>query len=139
MNHVVLLSCVSRKQDHPAPAAELYTSPLFRLSLIYSRQLHPDAIHILSARYGLVGLDQVIEPYDVTLNTMPAAERRAWAQHVLAQLAERYDLRNDKFIFLAGKRYREYIIPHLAHIEIPMQGLPIGKQLQFLKQHIHNE
>jgi hypothetical protein len=24
-------------------------------------------------------------------------------------------------------------------VEIPMQGLTIGRQLQFLKQHIHNE
>ena len=84
MKRIALLSCVSKKLDHPAPAAELYTSPLFRLSLAYARQLHPDAIHILSARYGLVDLDEVIVPYDVTLNTMPAAERRAWAQRVRA-------------------------------------------------------
>jgi len=139
VRHIVLLSCVSQKLDHPAPAAELYTSPLFRLSLAYARQLHIDVIHILSAKYGLVDLDQVIAPYDVTLNAMPAAKRRAWAQRVLTQLAERYDLQRDHFTFLAGQRYREYLIPHLAHVEIPMQGLPIGKQLQFLKQHIRNE
>ena len=139
MKRVVLLSCVSQKLDHPAPASRLYISPLFRLSLTYACQLQPDAIHILSAKYGLVDLDQVIEPYDVTLNAMPAAQRRAWAQRVLAQLAERYNLEQDHFIFLAGQRYREYLIPHLAHVEIPMQGLTIGRQLQFLKQHIHNE
>ncbi len=46
---------------------------------------------------------------------------------------------NDHFIILAGKRYREHLLPHLAHVEIPMEGLPIGKQLQFLKQHIQDE
>ena len=139
MKRIVLLSCVSKKLDHPAPAAELYTSPLFRLSLAYARQLQPDAIHILSAKYGLVDLDQVIAPYDVTLNTMPAAERRAWAQRVLEQLAQRYDLEHDHFIILAGQRYRQYLVPHLAYVEIPLQGLPIGKQLQFLKQQLQNE
>ncbi len=139
MKRILLLSCVSQKLDHPAPAAELYTSPLFRLSLAYARQLQPNAIHILSAKYGLVDLDEVIAPYDVTLNTMPAAERRAWAQRVLAQLAQRHDLEHDHFIILAGKRYREHLLPHLAHVEIPMEGLPIGKQLQFLKQHIQDE
>lgn len=38
----------------------LYTSPLFTYALAYAEALHPDAIYILSAKHGLVGLDEVI-------------------------------------------------------------------------------
>ena len=132
MKTIVLISCVSQKLPHPAHAGELYTSPLFRKNLAYARSLHPDQIYILSAKYGLVALDQVIEPYDLTLNTMRSAEIKAWAERVLAQLGRVADLRGDHFIFLAGKKYRTYLLPHLAGYDIPMEGLGIGKQLRFL-------
>lgn len=42
-------------------------------------------------------------------------------------------------ILLAGQRYREFIEPWLRErghpVSIPLEGLPIGKQLQWLKQH----
>ena len=80
MSLIVLISCVKQKLPYRAPAAELYVSPLFRGSLCYARSLRPDAIHVLSALYGLVGLNDDIEPYDLTLKKMPAAERKAWAK-----------------------------------------------------------
>lgn len=64
---------------------------------------------------------------------MPAAAVRAWAERVRGQLAARYDLARDHFIFLAGEKYRRYLAPHLASYEVPMEGLRIGEQLQFLK------
>jgi len=117
----------------------LYTSTLFRLSLQYARKLKPDCILILSAKYGLVGLDEEIEPYDMTLNKMTAAECKAWAGKVLEQLEKDFDLQHDHFIILAGKRYRQYLLPYLASYEIPLKGLPIGKQLQYLKRQVGDE
>lgn len=38
-------------------------------------------------------------------------------------------------IVLAGKRYREFIVPALPdriQVEIPMEHLPVGKQLRWL-------
>jgi hypothetical protein len=37
-------------------------------------------------------------------------------------------------VFLAGERYRKYLIPHLTNHEIPLRGLGIGKQMRFLKE-----
>jgi hypothetical protein len=99
--------------------------------------LKPDAIYILSAKHGLLSLDDEVEPYDLTLNTMPLSEVKAWASHVVSQIASQADLKTDRFIFLAGERYRRYIVPNLAAYEIPMKGLPIGRQLQYLKERIH--
>jgi len=90
-------------------------------------------------RQKRVNLDDEIEPYNVTLNNMPAQERKAWAKKVLVQLSEYCNLRQDHFIFLAGQKYRQYLLPQLTSYEIPMQGLPIGKQLQYLKRQIAGE
>ncbi len=134
MKTIVLIACASQKQPVAAAARDLYVSTLFKFSLRYARQLAPDAIFILSAKHGLVALDEIIAPYDVTLNAMQAAARRAWAGEVIRQLQAHADLQRDHFVILAGKRYRQYLLPHLASYEIPLEGLPIGKQLQYLKE-----
>lgn len=42
------------------------------------------------------------------------------------------DLKNDEFTFLAGDTYREFLLPELYHVKLPMKGLKIGQQLQWL-------
>ena len=69
-----------------------------------------------------------------TLNTMKADEVKAWAHKVIEELKAKVDLDNDEIIFLAGKKYRKHLTPHIANFSVPMQGLRIGKQLQYLKQ-----
>lgn len=98
--------------------------------------LGADKTFILSAKYGLVALDQEIDPYEKTLNTMPVEDVRAWAHSVRAILENEVDFKNDQIIFLAGERYRRFLEPFLSNVEVPMKGLGIGKQLQFLKQKI---
>jgi len=132
MRTIVLVACASKKVDHRARARDLYKSDLFEKSLAYAESLQPDAIYILSAKHGLLDPETEIEPYDVTLNRMSAAERKKWARRVLARLAQVSDLQHDHYVILAGTRYRQDLTPHLAHVEIPMEGLRIGEQLQFL-------
>lgn len=139
MKSIVLISCVSKKLPHQAKAEDLYISSLFKLNLQYACSLNPDRIFILSARYGLIDLDREIEPYDVTLNEMSAAEVKKWADAIIKQLREVADLENDRFVFLAGKRYRKYLMPHISKYEIPIEGRGIGEQLHFLKTSLLNE
>lgn len=133
MKHFVLIACASRKLDHAAPAASIYASQLFKLNLAYARSLEPDAIYILSAKHGLLELDRVIEPYEVTLNGMPKAELQAWASSVRAALVHAgASLGSDRFTFLAGRNYRMFLADQMAHAHVPMEGLGIGQQLGFL-------
>jgi len=134
----VLISCVSKKLDRPAPAKDLYTSTLFKSAYQYATSLKPDTIFVLSAKYGLLSCDKVIAPYDETLNDMKARQVEAWAKRVLTELAQRTDLEKDHFVFLAGDKYRKYLVPHLRHYRIPMEGLRIGKQLSWLKSKVSN-
>jgi len=133
---IALVSCVSSKEPHAAPARDLYTSPLFRKARAYAER-NANAWYILSAKYGLVDPDSVIEPYDVTLNRMGVAQRRAWAAKVRLEL-EQVVRTGDTVVMLAGAHYREGLMGPLrargVRVEVPMQGLGIGKQLQWLSQ-----
>ena len=134
MGTVALISCVKKKGNHPAKAKDLYTSTLFRSGYRYALSLNPSAIFILSAKYHLLNPETVIEPYEHTLNTIRKSEIVDWSEKVLKQLREVSDLKQDNFIFLAGERYRKYLVPHISNYKIPMQGLPLGKQMAWLKR-----
>ena len=134
---IVLIPCGSKKLALSAKAKGLYTGKLFKLNLEYAYKLKPYTIYILSAEYGLLTLEQVIKPYEKTLNKMPISERRAWASRVIKQMKEKgIAIKQDKFTFLAGQKYREFLVPEMNknNIEIPLEGLGIGKQLQRLKK-----
>ena len=140
MRTTVLLSCASKKRLQKCKARDLYDSPLFKLSLKYAEKFDSGNIFILSALHGLVKLDEFIEPYNVTLNRLSKLDRKEWATKVLQQLMDSgFDLDADKFIFLAGANYRKYLIPHIQHYEIPMEGLRIGQQLAYLKRRVSGE
>jgi len=127
---------VKSKSSVPAKAKDLYISDLFRSSLQYAYYLKADKIFILSAKYGLVELDQVITPYEMTLSNMGEAQKRAWAKAVIQVLRQKADLQSDLFILLAGEKYRKHLIPALKHYEIPLEGLAFGQQLHELKRRV---
>jgi len=131
---IVLISCASRKLPTRAKVRELYTSDLFKKNLKYASQINPDKIFILSAKYGLLDLDDEIEPYNITLNNMKGEEIRLWAEQVLRKLEEIVNLDTDEFVFLAGEKYRRYLVPKIKNYSLPLQGLGIGKQLKWLKE-----
>jgi len=131
-NNIVLIPCSKRKLNRKAKAKDLYLRPLLKKSLQYAKSLDPDAIFILSAKHHLLQLSKVIEPYNVYISDKSGKEKKIWAKKVIQQLEKRYDLKKDHFTILAGECYRQYLIPHIYKVEIPMQGLGIGKQLGWL-------
>jgi hypothetical protein len=132
---VCLVSCVSLKRAEPARAKDLYISPWFHLARAYIEATGCPWF-ILSAKYGMVAPDQMIAPYQQTLNSMSASERREWATRVRTQMAQELPIAS-RIVVFAGLRYRENLIDYLWQrapvIEIPMEGLGIGKQLQWLR------
>ena len=139
MAKIVLISCVAKKLNIRSKAKDLYISPLFKMNMKYAKSLNPDNVFILSAKYGLLNLDDKINPYNETLNKKPASEIKEWSNMVLESLKREVDIDNDEFIFLAGAKYRKYLIPHLRKYSVPLKGLTIGKQLKYLKERINYE
>ncbi len=137
MSTIYLVSCVSLKQSVPCEAKELYRSNWFQKARAYVESMDMPW-YILSARHGLINPDEVIAPYEQTLNEMPISERRAWAEKVGGQLSGLISP-GDQVVVLAGARYREFLMPRLlrlaAGIQVPMEGMRIGEQLSWLGKH----
>ena len=135
---IVLISCVSKKETEACKAKDMYLSPLFKMSWEYAKQFSPDKVFILSAKHHLLDPEQRIDPYNVTLYTFAAAERKAWAQRVLSGLeAAGLDLEHDEFVLLAGKKYYEYLLGEggIRNFTLPLHGHGgIGCILKYLKE-----
>jgi cytoplasmic iron level regulating protein YaaA (DUF328/UPF0246 family) len=131
---VCLVSCVSKKRNAPCEAQALYQSVWFQKARAYV-EAKGMPWYILSAKYGLVRPDEVIAPYEQTLNKMPVMDRKAWAERVCSQLDGLIN-KEDRVVVLAGARYREFLMPTLARlaagVQVPMTGMRIGQQLSWL-------
>lgn len=133
---IVFLSCVKSKMSDPCEAQRMYVSDLFKKSLRYAKYLKARKIYILSAKYGVLELDDKITPYELTLNDMTEREKKAWAFRCVKQLEEKGVDFSEKAIFLCGVNYRKYIMRKFCDAEAPCSSLSIGRQLKFYKDNI---
>jgi len=101
MKTIVLVSCVSKKQNISLPAKDLYISDWFQKASAYARRIG-DHWFILSAKYGLLPPDKVIEPYNITLKSLPKYQRQVWAKRVMQDLLPQIAPK-DTIVFLAGQ------------------------------------
>ena len=132
----LLVACCKTKRQAPSPAVELYASPLFARSADLARRLGLP-MSILSAKHGLVGSDQILEPYDLTLKGRPIEERRAWAREVADAIGTDVGMQ-DHLILLAGGTYSGALAPLLEAdgrtVSLPLTGMAMGERLAFLNR-----
>lgn len=113
---VGLIACCKKKLDHAAPAIELYQSPLFKGSARWmNRSGRVPEWGILSAKYGLVMPDQVIEPYDLCLADLPRLQKERWADMVHEQLVEKWS-EQAIWLVLMGGEYKA-AVKHMPYVE----------------------
>lgn len=153
---IVLISCSSSKLNHAAPAADLYSSQLFRAAKKWAEQ-NGTQWAILSAKHGIVDPTDVIEPYNETLKGKGKDARRQWAGQNQRWCME-YLQQNDfisrtqtfpdgrktsdlRVCILAGqdyirplKEFPQYSFINRSEAALPLEGMPIGKRLQWLKE-----
>lgn len=111
----------------------MYQGTFFKKALKYTKLLNGDIL-VLSAKHHVLDLNTIIEPYQQTLKEMSRQECKEWASTVKEQLAKRYDLTRDKFIFITGKDYYEYLISYITHYEIKGEGKRLGEKLHLLDE-----
>lgn len=141
---VCLVGCSKTKLTVPAQAQDLYTSPLFKLGRAWA-ETHADHWGILSAKFGALSPEQVIEPYDqVLLDHRPMGEARlsppdfrGWfSARVQCWLAQFCTFNHrPEVIVLAGQNYCELLEQGFMKLTLvkPMAGLEIGNRLAWLK------
>jgi hypothetical protein len=141
MTTFALISCSKTKLDRRSRAEELYSSALFRKSLLnaLSRKV---PYFILSAKYGLLSPDECIDPYDVTLKQMPECQREAWGASVAEAISAKFKS-GDVALLLTGNTYRQSIEPHLRRLGIsvvaPLSGKSLGQRLAVLREENEEE
>lgn len=130
---IVLISCVKGKKEPPMKAKDIYKGPLFKNSLCVAYRLQPDRIYILSAKYHLLDLEQVIEPYDLTLKNFTVAEKKTWGVKVICQLQLICNIKEDEIIVLAGKDYVKPISDKITNLNIFLGNRNYGQRTAYLK------
>ena len=135
MTAYALISCVKTKGEKSARALELYTSPLFRKSLLYALQRNQRPV-IISAKYGLLFPDCFVSPYEQTLPGMSKEQKTVWKATVRKQLAGKISNKDVVYLY-AGREYLQNILPNLSeigcHIQIPLTG-SLGQRLSQLRE-----
>lgn len=135
---LVLVGCVKTKRSGRHPARDLYTSELFRLRRARAEESGKPWF-ILSAKYGLVSPDEVINSYDRAMADLSTAERREWAAGVLRKLDTAVSPLKGKVVEIhAAVEYVEYGLLEGLHDRgvrtvRPLQYLNRGQQLSWYK------
>jgi len=126
---VVFIGCGKQKRQGSHPVAVLYTGQYFRFCLRVARRLTDEqSIFVLSAKYGPVELDQVIETYDLKLSDLNKDQITEWRGRV-REFVEGWVDRRRAIVLVCGQLYSEGL-PGLRLL--PVVG--IGEQMSFMKQ-----
>lgn len=131
---LVLVGCVSSKLAQPAPAKDLYTSPLWQKRRAYAEESGMPW-GILSAEYGLVDPGTVIEPYDTYMGDQSSEYQRSWSNRTADQILDRVRGLGIAAVEVhAGSSYLEHgLINRLNSADVkvfwPLKGLRFGEQL----------
>ena len=142
MKRIVLVGCSKRKASEAAPAALLYNSPLFKKAIAYAKYLQfvGQAAHvlILSAKYGAVRPDQILDPYNLDIGSLSELERHCWELNVRGKIealvAAEGTTEPVELVWLPGERYQldeSRFHPHWKH-SYPMQSLFVGHGAPFV-------
>ena len=133
-NLIAFIGCSAKKLNKRCRASFLYQGTLFKESLKYCQNKYKE-IYILSAKYGLIELDKIIEPYDLKLSDLNKSERKNWAERVKQRMKE-LKICPGKVDIFGGKLYWEF----LEYNETPIQNhlqenkKRIGYQLEWIKK-----
>jgi hypothetical protein len=100
MAQIALIACTKTKADCPSPAGLLYQSPLFRKSLLYALS-RTDRVFILSAKHGVLQLNDFVEPYELSIKNLSPIQKSEWVNRVGERLKELIAAK-DKVHVLAG-------------------------------------
>lgn len=142
---VYLVACVKTKRFERMAAKNLYCSEWFVKARLYVEakiEAFPETTQwrILSAQHGLLDPDKTISPYSLSVQDMNANERIAWSQGVLDSLMKTYPKdrhHSIRFVFLAGKKYRELLMKYLVReghfVSEPIASMGIGEQMAWFK------
>mgnify|MGYP004512993149 CR=1 FL=1 len=108
---ILLVSCGRRKSSVPCQAKEMYNSFRFQQIKTIAENLNLKW-YIMSAKYGLLNPESVIEPYDMCLTQCSDEYQQKWAQCIVSKFVG-LD-KNTTFAVIANDDYSRNIVPLLV-------------------------
>jgi len=128
--NIAIISCKKLKQTYPCSVREMYSkSPLFRSQLKFCELVGYDEIYVMSVKYGLVGLDDVIKPYDLTLSKTLVLNANVVDGEAIEQVG--YNVYNTLNNMGANVHFHTSVVYFdlvKKHLTIPHRRLVQGKQ-----------
>jgi hypothetical protein len=113
-----LITCTREKKAHACQARDLYSvSPKFVRHLEFAEE-HYQKVFVVSARHGLVSLNQVLAPYDCYLGDFTEAEKAGWAAFIAACLRHEGMRAGDMVHIHSNEMYGEYLTLSLAPYQV---------------------
>lgn len=128
MVKTLLISCGKEKRQSPFKAKNLYCGPLFIKQRLLAEEKF-DNYFILSAKFGLLHPDEIIEPYDVKLEM---SIQKEWITMVLEQVK---NIKSDKIYLLGGELYTKNLA-NLLQAEVLFPKLPPGKMMAAINKEL---
>ena len=130
---LVIVPCGGAKLNRPAQAGEMYVGQYHRACRAYALVLtggNATWVLILSAKYGLLRLDDLVEPYDLRMGRLGCVTRsEVWEQAAVMKLLD-----HERVVALGGREYVDVCRSVWPHCETPLAGTGgIGKQLAWMK------
>lgn len=125
-----VINCGKQKQQKQCRAGDMYTSSFFKMNLEHAKSQCKKVV-ILSAKYGVLELDDIIQPYDLALATFDKTKIKKWAIRTNRQL--RYRIGKDQtFYCLASNKYKTAL--NGLDVIDPLIGLDLYKRTKWLKE-----
>jgi hypothetical protein len=135
MSKIALIACTKSKALEASPAALLYRSPLFRKSLLYALSI-ADRVYILSAKHGVLPLDEIVEPYELSIKNLDSLQKACWVSKVGDRLGKLIEAK-DQVHILAGLEYTRPLLPVLhkigCQIIFPLGSKSLGHRIGWLR------
>lgn len=133
---IVVIPCGGKKADKACKARDLYIGSYHKACQQYALALvGGDAarVFILSAKYGLLTLDRVVEPYDLRMGGEGCVDwKEVYSQAIVLNIVD------EEVIALGGRDYTDICRKVWDKCQTPLDGVGgIGKQLAWLKEHLN--
>ncbi len=130
---IAIIGCGAAKKDGHHAARDLYMGNLFKAHLRFAERLKPRELFVVSAKYGLVQIDEELESYELKLADLDRGELGSWRRRVALDVEALTEM-GELVVILSGEFYASWSDACHRRLSQPFAGLMVGERLQFVSR-----
>jgi len=132
---LAIIPCTNQKAEQPGKARDLWIGNHFQLILAHAEMFY-DKVMIMSYKYGLIGPDEWIEPYDIDIRYAKAADKLKWWFALRTQIIEMGKSEDKPGLialytgnFERDRIMREFVRNGMKQVIVPFEGASVGQRM----------